>query len=184
MLRELFDPSGSEMPGPGAGSAAAVVIALAAGLVVKVARLSGGWPEAAGVSAQAVELRDRCPELARQDAEAWQQSLAALGDSVGGGGGDLELARLLGRAADLPLAIAETGAAVADLALLAVQRGEATLRGEAAAGAVLAHAGVRVAAHLVVLNLSTLPGDERFERAGRVERHAADAAAQAIATGD
>jgi hypothetical protein len=46
---------------------------------------------------------------------------------------------------------------------------------------VLAHGGVRAASHLVVLNLATQAGDERYERAERAERAAAAAAAGALA---
>jgi formiminotetrahydrofolate cyclodeaminase len=168
-LGEFLDLSASE-PAPGGGSAAAVAIALAASLVTKVARRSGSnWPDAAGVAAQAIELQARCPTLARDDAEAWQEALLALG----GGRGDLELAGVLDRAADLPLAIAETGADVAGLARLTAERGEAELRGEAVAAAVLAHAGVRAAAHLVTLNLATRADDDRCKRAALAEQGAA-----------
>jgi formiminotetrahydrofolate cyclodeaminase len=180
-LVEFLDLSASELV-PGAGSAAAVAIALAASLVVKVARASREfWSDGAGVAAQALELRGRCPALARDDADAWQQALTALGGSQGVDGGDAELRRILERAADLPLAIAETGADVAGLALLTAERGEASLRGEAVAAAVLAHAGVRAAAYLVVMNLATRSGDGRTERADRAERAAAGAASGALA---
>lgn len=179
-LAEFLERSAAE-PAPGAGSAAAVAIALAASLVMKVARFSReSWADGAGVAAQALELRSRCPTLARDDADAWQDALAALGSPHGVDGGDFELRRILDRAADLPLAIAETGADVAGLALLAAERGDASLRGEAVAAAVLAHAGVRATAHLVVINLATRAEDERTARAGRAEQAAASAAAGAI----
>ncbi|HEX3454327.1 MAG TPA: cyclodeaminase/cyclohydrolase family protein [Gaiellaceae bacterium] len=177
-LEDFLDLSASE-PAPGAGSAAAVTIALAASLVTKVARASrDSWAEAAGVAAQAQELQHRCPTLAREDADAWQQALQALGSGMDAGDG--ELARRLDRAADLPLAIAETGADVAGLALLAAECGEGSLRGEAVSAAVLAEAGVRAAAHLVVINLKAGTDDDRCARAGRAERAAASAVAGAF----
>jgi formiminotetrahydrofolate cyclodeaminase len=180
-LGDFLDLSASE-PAPGAGSAAAVTIALAASLVTKVARASrDSWADAAGVAAQACELQQRCPTLARDDADAWREALEALGSSSGAMEG--ELARRLDRAADLPLAIAETGADVAGLALLAAERGEASLRGEAVAAAVLAEAGVRAAAHLVVINLKAGADDERLARAGRAERAAAAAVSAALEKG-
>jgi len=179
-LSEFLERSASE-PTPGAGSAAAVAIALAASLVVKVARVSrDSWNDAAGVAAQAIELGSRCPTLARDDADAWQDALASLASPHGVDGADTELRRVLDRAADLPLAIAETGADVAGLALLTAERGAPSLRGEAVAAAVLAHAGVRIAAHLVVINLVTQAGDERSARAGRAEQAAGSAAAGAL----
>lgn len=175
-LGEFLDLSASE-PAPGGGSAAAVAIALAASLVVKVARRSAdAWPDAPGVAAQAIELQGRCPTLARDDADAWQEALAALGD----GRGNHQLAGVLDRAADLPLAIAETGADVAGLARLAAERGEDSLRGEAVAAAVLAHAGVRAAAHLVTINLATRAEDSRCTRAELAERAAADHVRSAV----
>jgi methenyltetrahydrofolate cyclohydrolase len=179
-LADFLERSASEHA-PGAGSAAAVTIALAASLVAKVARSSrDSWAEAGGIAAQAIELQSRCPTLARDDADVWQQALAALGSPQGLSGGDAELRRALDRAADLPLAIAETGADVAGLALVAAERGEPTLRGEAVAAAVLAHAGVRAAVHLVAINLATRTDDERSARAGRAEQAAASAAKGAL----
>jgi formiminotetrahydrofolate cyclodeaminase len=179
-LENFLELTASE-PAPGAGSAAAVTIALAASLVTKVARASrGSWAEAGGVAAQACELLQRCPTLAREDAEAWRDALEALGRTPDAADG--ELARRLDRAADLPLAIAETGADVAGLALLAAERGEGSLRGEAVAAAVLAEAGVRAAAHLVVINLKAGADDERCARAGRAERAAASAVSGALGT--
>jgi methenyltetrahydrofolate cyclohydrolase len=177
-LGDFLDLSASQ-PAPGAGSAAAVTIALAASLVTKVARASReSWAEAGGVAAQACELQQRCPTLAREDADAWQLALEALGRGAGAEEG--ELAVRLDRAADLPLAIAETGADVAGLALLAAERGEGRLRGEAVAAAVLAEAGVRAAAHLVVINLKAGADDERCARAARAERAAASAVSGAL----
>jgi methenyltetrahydrofolate cyclohydrolase len=181
-LGRFLDLSAAEIQAPGAGSAAALTIALAASLVAKVARCSrDSWPDGAGIAAQALELRDRCPALARDDAEAWHGALAALaaaGDTDRRNG---QLAGVLERAADLPLAIAEAGADVAGLARLAAERGDGSLRGEAPAAAVLAQAGVRAAAHLVVLNLATRAGDGRCARAERAERAAAIDAAAALA---
>lgn len=178
-LGEFLDLSASG-PAPGGGSAAAVAIALAASLVVKVARGSGGiWAEAPGVAAQAIELQARCPVLAREDDDAWQEALLALG----GGRGDAELVGALNRAADLPLAIAATGADVAGLAKLAAERCEGELRGEAVAAAVLAHAGVRAAAHLVVMNLASRDGDDRCTRAELAEQAAAASVRDALEVG-
>jgi formiminotetrahydrofolate cyclodeaminase len=181
-LGEFLELSAAEPSARGAGSAAALTIALAAALVMKVGRCSrDSWSDAAGVAAQALELRDRCAPLAQEDSDAWGEALAALSGSDGTGRRDADLAAVLGRAADLPLAIAEIGADVAELARLAAERGDARLRGEAVAAAVLAHGGVRAASYLVVLNLTTQAGDERCERAERAERVAAAAAAGALA---
>lgn len=171
--------AGSEAPG--GGSVAAIAVALAAALVVKVARCSGdSWPDAAGISAQAIELQDRCFSLAEEDADAWEEALAALRVAGAAGGGDAELQGKLARAADLPLAIAETGADVAVLAAWAAKLGEGGFRGEATTAAVLAQAGTRAAVDLVRINLATRDGDARSERASLAERRAADAATDAL----
>jgi methenyltetrahydrofolate cyclohydrolase len=182
-LGQFLELSAAEPPAPGAGSAAAITIALAASLVAKVGRCSrDSWPDGAGVAAQAIELQNRCRMLEREDTRAWSQALSALRGLDGTGARSPDLAGALGRAADLPLAIAETGADVAALARLAAERGDGSLRGEAAAAAVLAHAGARAATNLVTLNLATRPGDERCERAGRAERAASTEAEAALVT--
>jgi len=83
----------------------------------------------------------------------------------------------------VPLAIAETAADVASLAALAAELGEGTFRGDAAAAAVLAHAGARAAAHLVAINLGIGEDDERLRRARLAEEAAAADAARALGAG-
>src|SRR3989442_2217288 len=57
-LREFLDEVGADGRTPGAGSAAALVTAIAAGLLAKVARASGAaWPDAAGNAGPAASLR-------------------------------------------------------------------------------------------------------------------------------
>jgi formiminotetrahydrofolate cyclodeaminase len=173
------------VPQSGGGSIAAHTIGLAAELVAMVARSSeGSWPEAAGIAAQAVELAERCPALARDDARAWQAAVAMLGSSIEAGDGsrDAELRNLLASSAELPVVIAETGADVAVLAARTVKLGEGLFRADAASAAVLAHAGTRVALHLVMVNLGTRDGDERSRRAAGAELQAGQAAAEALAT--
>ena len=172
-------------PQSGGGSIAAHTIGLAAELVAMVARSSrGSWPEAAGVAAQAVELAERCPALARDDARAWQAAVATLGSSVedADGSRDAEFRDLLASSAEVPVAIAETGADVAVIAALAAKLGEGRFRADAASAAILAHAGTRVALHLVMVNLGTREGDECSRRAAAAEMRAGQAAAEALAT--
>ncbi len=79
----------------------------------------------------------------------------------------------LAEAAGVPLEIAQIGAEVAELAAELAEHGNTNLRGDAAAGAVLAEASVRAAATLVAINLSARPDD------GRISRSAALASAAA-----
>ena len=86
-LREFLDEIAAEGRTPGGGSAAALVTAIAAGLLAKVARASGDtWPEAAGIAAQAECLRDRATPLAQVDAELYEAALRARhGNGLGDG---------------------------------------------------------------------------------------------------
>jgi formiminotetrahydrofolate cyclodeaminase len=166
---------------PGGGSAAALTVAFAAGLVAMVARASrDSWEEAAGIAAQALAIRDRAAPLARMDAEAWQDAVVALqiagNGSDDGGRRDFELERKLERAAAIPLQIAELGADAAALAALAGELGDGAFRADAAAAAALAAGGARAATHLVEVNLGMREGDERLARARASERAAAEAA--------
>jgi formiminotetrahydrofolate cyclodeaminase len=169
---------------PGGGSAAALTVAFAAGLVAMVARASrDSWEEAAGIAAQALAIRDRAAPLARVDAEAWQDAVAALqiaGNGSDGGRRDFELERKLERAAAVPLQIAELGADAAALAALAGELGDGAFRADAAAAAALAAGGARAATHLVEVNLGMREGDERLARARASERAAAEAAERVL----
>jgi len=191
-VADLLERTAAETPAPGGGSIAALTIGLAAALVAMVARSSrGSWGDAAGVAAQAIELAERCPRLAHDDARAWEAAFATLrsavekgedeSDAPGDERGDFQLGTLLASSADLPVVIAETGADVAVLAALAARLGEGALRADAAAAAILAQAGTRVGAHLVSVNLGTREGDERMRRAETAEWRAGQAAAEALA---
>ena len=69
------------------------------------------------------------------------------------------------QAAEVPLAIAEAAADVAELAALAAAEGSPHLRPDATAATALAEAAVRAAAHLVEINLATVAGDQHSARA-------------------
>jgi formiminotetrahydrofolate cyclodeaminase len=173
-LRRLADGEA-----PGGGSAAALTVALAAGLVSMVARMSErSWDEAGGVSAQALAMRDRAAPLAREDAEAWEDAVAALRGTVDDADPDRRnfgLEQKLERAAAVPLEIAELAADVAALAALAGERCEGTYRADAAAAAALAAGASVAAAHLVEINLAVTDADPRLRRARACEKAAADA---------
>jgi len=185
-LGEFLERLAAERPAPGGGSAAALTVTFAAGLVAMVARCSReSWPDAAGVAAQARALQARTAPLVRADAEAWEDALAALRHAETGEGearpGDLE--EKLALAAEIPVRIAETAADVAALGALAAELGEGAFRADAAAAAVLADAGARVAVHLVEVNLGTAPDDPRLQRARASREAAAAAVARALDAG-
>ena len=185
-LKDLLDNFASDELAPAAGSAAAIVVAMAAGLVAKSARASPGWLEAPSAIAQAERLRRRTAPLAQSDADAYLEALAALHlpKQLESEVRDMALGQVLARAAEIPLVIAEAGADVACLAAVAADRGAPEHRAEAVAAAVLAEAGTRAAAYLVATNLTITPNDERVVRARAVAEVASNAARQTFAAAE
>ncbi|TMJ97049.1 MAG: hypothetical protein E6G67_03575, partial [Actinobacteria bacterium] len=122
---------------PGSGWVAAVSGGLAAALVAKAAARSEGWGGAEGARAQALDLRDRLLALAGQDARAYEHALTALERRDSG------LARALDRAAEVPLAIAESSVDVALLAAEAAEAADGSARADASAAAALAAGAAR-----------------------------------------
>ena len=174
-----------ELPAPSAcgGTAAAVVAAMAASLVTMVARGSGDWVEGPGIASQARMLRSRLTTLADDDAEAFDRVLQTMRDRSGSAEQrDFALGEAFMRAAEVPLAIAEVAADVAELAALAAVEGSPRLQPDATAAATLAEAAVRAAAHLVEINLATVTGDHLSERAALLAAGASAARARALGT--
>jgi formiminotetrahydrofolate cyclodeaminase len=160
-VSDALDELVREGEGPRGGAVAGALIATAAAMTQSAARRSLElWAEAAGASAQALALRRRALALARDDALAFAVARAALG-----GSDDAGTAVLLDRAAALPAEIAAVGADTTALAALVARHGDPDMRADVVAAATLAAAAARVAAHLVEVNLATLPADRRLERA-------------------
>jgi methenyltetrahydrofolate cyclohydrolase len=183
-LGELLDTLSGKGPAPGAGSVAAIVVAMAAGLVTMVARASKEhWPEAGGAIGQAETFRARAEPLAQADAEAYAEALTALRgrDQLEERYRDQKLQAALQRAAEIPLKIAETGSDLACLAALLVEHGNPEVRADAAAAAVLADGGTRAAAKLVEINLGATDDDPRVRHARSLVEVAAEASERALA---
>jgi formiminotetrahydrofolate cyclodeaminase len=162
------------------------VTAAAAGLLAKVARASKeGWPDAAGVAAQAESIRDRVAPLAQLDADEYEAALLAQRDGAEQAGDrrDFALGRAYARAAEPPLRIVEAAADVAELAVVVARNGEGSLRADAAAAGALAAAAARSAAELVAVNLTATADDARVVRARALAADAARAADEAYAGG-
>jgi formiminotetrahydrofolate cyclodeaminase len=175
-LRELCEQLEAET-GPGGGSAAGVVSAMAAALITKAATHSvGSWPEADQAVEQADALAKRCVELARVDAEAYREALAALEEGEA-------IAAPLRRTTEVLLELAETAADVAALAARTAERGDGTLRSDAVSGAVLAAASSLVAEALIAVNLTVTDTDERLRRAHVLAEEAAASALRALKAG-
>ena len=184
-LDAFLEEIASDKPAPGGGAVAAVVVAMAAGLVAMAARFARDWVDARDVVERADALRRRVAPLAPADAQAYEEVLTAMRLPK-----DLEpevrntaIGNALARAAEIPLEIAREASEVAVLGALAAEHGNPNLRGDAVAAAMLTEAGARVAANLVVINLGTTERDRRVVRA-REHVAAAEAAAQrALAAG-
>jgi formiminotetrahydrofolate cyclodeaminase len=168
-LRAFLALVASGNPAPGGGSAAAIAVALAAGLSGMAARLSAGQlADADGLADRADAARRRVAPLARIDAEAYGRVLDAYREP------DSETRRervseALSGASDVPLAIAEVGNEVAGIAARLVEEGNTNLVGDAIAAVLLAEAGVRAAVVLAEINLSSANvEDDRLGRANEL----------------
>ncbi len=169
-LADVLAAVAGERPTPAGGSAAAVTVGLAAGLVAKCARKAVGRVEnATELQARAEELVQQAAELADADADCYVEvvdAVRATRADPGDAHARRALADALERAADPPLAVAEVGAEVAASAADLTARGKPWLQGDAHVAALLAESAVQSAVGLVRLNLSDRGGgDRRRERA-------------------
>jgi methenyltetrahydrofolate cyclohydrolase len=186
-LRDFLDTLAGEGPAPAGGSAAAVVVAMSAGLVAMVARASKDhWDEAGGVIGQAETFRHRVAPLAQEDAKAYAEALTALRrrEELEERYRDQQLRAALERAAEIPYRIAEAGCDLAALAALLVERGNPEVRADAAVAAVLAAGGAQAAAKLVVVNLGAVTDDKRLREAEALAERASEAASRALAAAE
>ena len=179
-LGRFLDSVASREPAPGGGAAAAIVVALAAALSSMAARFSTDQlADAAGLADRAERLREEVAPLARADAAAYGRVLAALRTPDDDPDARRERIRgALSDAADVPLAVAEAGAELAEVAARLAREGNPNLEGDAAAAAILAEAGVRAAAVLVRIN--TRAGELADDRLGRANELVTRAARGAL----
>jgi formiminotetrahydrofolate cyclodeaminase len=181
-LRELLDDVAARGRTPGGGSVAALVTALAAALLAKIARTSTAWPDSRGVAAQAESLRDRAAPLAQATAEEYEAALQAREDEgESGERRDFALGRAYARAAEPPLQIARAAADVAELAVVVARNGDPAFHADAVIAALLAAGAASSAAELVGVNLTASARDERVREAERLAESAARAAEEARA---
>lgn len=140
-VAHFLDQLAADPPGPAAGSAAAIVVAMAAALLELAARRSGEH----GLSSHASSLRTAIVPLAEADARAYEAVLQSRGD---------ERRSALSAASDVLREIAAAAAAVEEAASPLVERVKPALRGEAAAAVELARTARRVSERLVQINLA------------------------------
>ena len=163
---------------PAAGSVAALVAALAAGILAKAAL----YADDGGALAQADALSTRLSLLAEEDARVYAAALDALNGADGDAQErrDFALGRALAGAADVPAAIADACADVAWLAGVLVETGDPELAADAAAAAALAAGASRAAAHLVVVNLGVRVDAETARGARAAAAAATETAARTL----
>jgi formiminotetrahydrofolate cyclodeaminase len=171
-VSDFLDQIAAEEPAPGGGAVAAVVTAMAAGLVGMGARFSrkrwDGWK---AVATEADALRERVAPLAQADADAFAEYLTAIRLPKDDQERDRAVAQATDRAAAVPLEIAAVAARVADLAATLAEKGNPNLKDDAVSAALFAEAAARATANLVAANL----GRDDDERVIQARRHAVDA---------
>ena len=185
-VREFAERLADGRTAAGGGSTAAVVLAISAGLAGMAARASrDAWEDAPGAIAQADALRARVVPLVEADAKVYAEALETLRsrDELDPAERDEAIRQALSRAAEVPLAIAEAGCDVAELASTIAELGSEEVRGDAAAAAVLAAAGAQAAANLVVINLAAARSDERVALARLLVERSAACARRALGRG-
>lgn len=142
---------------------------MSAGLAGMAARYSVGiLDDAQQLADRADDCRASAAQLADDDGLAYAQVLAAHDEAS-------RSAALRG-AAEVALAIAETGAETSHVAARLAVEGKASVRGDAVTGAVLATAATRAAVDLVRMDAAD-GDDDLLERALRALEHA-DSAGQ------
>jgi formiminotetrahydrofolate cyclodeaminase len=182
-IREVLELLASDERVPAGGSGAALVVAIAAGLVAKAARLSRSeWLDAGGAVAQADTLRARGLSLAQSNAVAYEDALATLADieQIAPERRDAAIQDALIRSAEIPLLISQTACDVSVLAADVAEAGNPEVGADAAVAALLAGAAARAAGHLVEVNLATVPEDERAARGEVFASKAASNARRAL----
>jgi len=155
---------------------AASACALAAALVEMAAAFapSPGGDDPAG---RAALLRERAVELAEIELHAYEPVLAALRLPREDPERATRIEAAENEASRSPLAIAEVGAELAELAAELARTGNPNLSGDAVAGALLAEAGAQAAARLVAINLT---GGSAVEEAAEFARRALAARTAAL----
>jgi formiminotetrahydrofolate cyclodeaminase len=180
---ELLERVAARTPAPGGGSTAAVTCALAAGLVEMAARFAQSDSPAGAVAHRAGELRGVALQLAEDDLRAYAPVLDAQRLPESAPDRRQRVAAARSRASEPPFGVAQAGAEVAELGVVAAQTGSPHLLGDAITGVLLAAAASRAAAQLVALNLGAEAQDPREAQAARLAQRADQAGRQICAIG-
>lgn len=165
-VRELSSSSAT----PGGGSVAALCGAMGAALSAMVARLTGGrekfrdaWEKMEQIKHGADEMAERFLLLAQEDAEAYQDVIAAFQLPKGTEEEKTlrgeALQEAMKNASSVPLETLRVSERLAQMAKEAVERGNPNAVTDACAAVHLAYTAAAVAAYNVRINLSTLKDD-------------------------
>jgi methenyltetrahydrofolate cyclohydrolase len=185
-VRQFLQLLAARTPAPGGGGAAAMTVAMAAGLAAMAARFSDAQlPDAEALANQADQLRHQAAGLVDSDARAYTCVLEAFALPRDGPPGerDQRIRDALVRAAEIPQEMTQIAAQVAGMAARLAAAGNPNLRGDSVSAALLAEAAARSAASLVDINvaLGALSSDLSHRAAENVA--AAHAAAQQATAG-
>lgn len=153
-----LDALAARTPAPASGSGTAVAGAIAAA----VAGLAAAFSNDEAAAGELRLLQTRLAALADEDAAAYSAYMETRSDEA------------RERTIEVPLEIAESGAAVRALAEGLAAHGNPSVRGDAEAAAELAGAVARIGARLVEINLGG-GGDPRLARARAAARTEAPA---------
>jgi methenyltetrahydrofolate cyclohydrolase len=186
-LHDLLDAVAAQRPTPGGGCSAAWSGAMSASLVEMAASFTLARPKYAGIHHRMADvrrdantLRRELVELGERDAEVgYEAVLAALRLPEKHPMRERRLEEARSEASEVPLAIAEATASVAELATEAARTGSLHLKGDAITAALLAEAASRAAGRLVEINLIGRE-DERLGRVTEANRRASAARDEAL----
>ncbi|MDR2985866.1 MAG: cyclodeaminase/cyclohydrolase family protein [Nocardiopsaceae bacterium] len=178
----FLDALASRAPAPAGGSAAALVLAQAAALCAKSARLSARQltaGRAGQMTDEAEHIRATAASLIDEDPRAYAAVLTALRHRAEQPEGSAEaaaaLATALSAAADVPLRIVELAVPVSAMAATLAADGNKALKGDALTAGLLAQAAAKAAATLLRINLAAETDDVRHAQVDtlltRVEKH-------------
>ena len=177
-LTAFLDQAAARQPAPGGGSAAALTVALSAGLTAMAARFSAAQvADCQELAIAADQLRHRAAALVDEDARAYQAVLDTRREC---GAGSSTAREAVQHAAIVPLRICELAGQTATLAARLAADGNPNLRGDAITAAILAEAAARSAASLVRINIAAGASDAGLSpRAARAASQA-DAAVRGL----
>ena len=165
-MDHLLEKIASKEPAPASGSACGAVVAAAAALVEKSAKLSTKqWAGAAGALERAHVLRVESFELIEEDAQAYLSFVDAVRSQQ-----ELETAH--DRTVEVPLRMTRAAAEVAELAVQVASHGNPNLRADAVVAATLAAAAAECGLTLIAVNLRDMADDVRLAEARLLARKA------------